>query len=351
LTASALDAAAVATVDSTGHAAEILSLPEHLRDAPWRVDSAAIAPTDRPGGLIVAGMGGSAVGGRLAAAVLGPRLRRALAIADDYALPGWTGPDTLVLCSSYSGATEETLAAYDEAGERGAPRIVATTGGPLANRARGDGVPVIPLPGGYQPRATVGYGLVAALEAATLCGAAPSLRDEIEAAADLAERLAGEWGPDGPEDGAAKALARRLDGTVPVVAGAGLAAAAAYRWKCQLNENAGVPAFASALPELDHNEVVGWPAARDLGGFSAVFLEDPEAHPRNALRVELTAEQVAPGAVTVERVAARGETRTERLVSLVLLGDLVSLYLAVLRGEDPTSIPPIDALKAELAAR
>jgi glucose/mannose-6-phosphate isomerase len=294
-------------------------------------------------------MGGSAVGGRLAAGAIGPRLRRPFAIADGYTLPGWAGPDTLVLCSSYSGGTEETLAAYDDAAERGARRIVATTGGELAARARRDGVPVIPVPGGFQPRAAVGYSMVAALEAAALCGAAPSLRDEVEAAAALARQLAPEWGPDGPEDGEAKALARRLHGTVPVIAGAELAAAAAYRWKCQINENAGIPAFASVLPELDHNEVVGWPAAD--GRLSAVFLEDPGAHPRNRLRSELTAEQAAAGARVVERVTARGETPTERLVSLVLLGDLVSLYLAVLRGEDPASIPPIDQLKAALAER
>ena len=345
----ALDRAAVAAVDSTGQADEILDLAEHLQDALWRVESAAIARADAPGGMIVAGMGGSAVGGRLALGAIGARLRRPLAVADGYALPGWAGPDTLVLCSSYSGMTEETLAAYDDARERGAPRIVATTGGALAESARRDGVPVIPIPGGFQPRAAVGYALVAALEAAALCGAAPSLREEVEAAASLAQGLAEQWGPDGPEDGEAKALARRLHGTIPVVAGAELAAAAAYRWKCQINENAGLPAFASALPELDHNEVAGWPAAEQR--LSAVFLEDPGAHPRNRLRSELTAEQAAAGAAVVERVSARGETPTERLVSLVLLGDLVSLYLAVLRGEDPVSIPPIDALKAALAER
>ena len=102
-------------------------------------------------------------------------------------------------------------------------------------------------------------------------------------------------------------------------------------------------------PEHDHNEIVAWPAAE--GRLSAVFLEDPDAHPRNRLRIELTAEQAATGAAVVERVAARGETPTERLVSLVLLGDLVSLYLAVLRGKDPVAIPPIDALKAALAQR
>jgi glucose/mannose-6-phosphate isomerase len=346
-----LDRAAVAAVDTTGQAAEIGDLATHLRDALWRVDSAALAPVDAPGGLVVAGMGGSAVGARLAQAVLEPRLRRPFAIADGYAVPAWTGPGHLVLCSSYSGGTEETLAAYDDALERGAPRIVATTGGALAERARRDGAPVIPLPGGFQPRAAVGYGLVACLEAAALAGAAPSIRDEVEAAATLAGRLAAEWGPDGPDDGAAKALARRLHGTVPVVVGAELTAPVAYRWKCQLNENASLPAFSSALPEADHNEVVAWPSTDGLGRFSTVFLEDPGAHPRNLARSELTAELAASGAAVVERVAAEGESRLERLVSLVLLGDLVSLYLAVLRGVDPADIEPITRLKAALADR
>jgi len=349
--ATALDRAAVAAVDSTGQAAEICDIAAHLRDAVWRVDSAAIPAVDAPGGVIVAGMGGSAVGGRLAAAALGPRVTRPFGVADGYALPSWVGGEHLVLCSSYSGNTEETLAAYDDAVERGAARLVATTGGELAARARRDGVRVIPLPGGFQPRAAVGYGLVSALEAAAIAGAAPSLRDEIEAAAALAERLATEWGPDGADDGLAKQLARKLHGTVPVVAGAELTAAVAYRWKCQINETAGLPAFASALPELDHNEVVGWPGSDGLGPFSAVFLEDPGAHPRNQLRSELTAAEAEAGARYIARVAAVGETRVERLVSLVLLGDLVSLYMAVLAGVDPVDIAPIDRLKAELAIR
>src|SRR5215211_4776706 len=195
----ALDAAACGAVDSSGQIGEALGLPEHLRDAVWRFDSAAIAPVDAGGGLIVAGVGGSSVGGRLAAGALGPRLRRPLALAMGYDIPSWIGRETLVLCASYSGTTEETLATYDAAKAAGAPRLVATTGGALAERAREDGVPVIPLPGGFQPRAAVGYSLVTALEAAALCGAAPSLRDDVEAAAALAEELAAEWGPAGDE--------------------------------------------------------------------------------------------------------------------------------------------------------
>ena len=345
----ALDREAVAAVDSTGQAAEICDLGTHLLDALWRVDSAAIAPVAAPGGVIVAGMGGSGVGARLAAAALGDRLAMPYAVSDGYALPPWAGRDALVLCSSYSGTTEETLASYDQAAALEAPRIVATTGGPLAERARRDNVPVIPLPGGFQPRAAVGYGLVSSLEAAALAGAAPSLRSEIEAAAALADILVAEWGPAGDDDGEAKRLARALHGTVPVVHGAELTAPVAYRWKCQINENASAPAFSSELPEADHNEVVAWPAAAGLGPFSAVFLEDSRAHPRNAARMELTAEEARAGAKVVERVAARGDTRLEQLISLVLLGDLVSLYMAVLAGVDPVDIAPIDRLKAALA--
>jgi glucose/mannose-6-phosphate isomerase len=293
-------------------------------------------------------MGGSSVGGRLAAGALGSRLRRPLALAMGYDIPAWIGRETLVLCSSYSGCTEETLATYDAARDAGAPRLVATTGGPLAERARADGVPVVPLPGGFQPRAAVGYSLVTALEAAALCGAAPSIRDEVEAAAALAGELAAEWAPEAAEDGEAKRLARALDGTIPVITGAGLTASVAYRWKTQINENAEIPAFASKLPEHDHNEIVGWAgAAARLG---AVFLEDPDGDERAARRIAVTAEIAADGAAVVERVTARGETRLERLVSLMLLGDLVSLYLAVLRGVDPVHVRAIDLLKERLAA-
>src|SRR5215213_4240044 len=224
-----LDRDSIVACDPTGQVAETLDLPEHLRDALWRVDSAGIAPMDAPGGLIVAGMGGSSIGGRLARAAIGPRARRSITVVGGYTLPAWVGPDTVVLCASYSGGTEETLACYDHAVELGARRIVSTTGGALAERARRDGVPVIPLPGGFQPRVAVGYGLVAALEAAALAGAAPSLRAEVEAAAALAETLAADWGPDGDESNEAKALARALHGTVPVVAGAELTAPVAYR--------------------------------------------------------------------------------------------------------------------------
>jgi glucose/mannose-6-phosphate isomerase len=344
-----LDEVAVAALDSTAQAADIVGVGAQLRDALARVKAAGLRPVDAPGGVVAAGMGGSAVGARLAWGVLGARARRPLLVTDGYELPSWVGAEALVLCSSYSGGTEETLACYDDARRRGASVIVATTGGALAECARHDGVPVIPLPTGFQPRAAVGYALVTALEVAALAGAAPSLRAELEAAADLVDALSVEWGPDGPEDGDAKTLARRLDGTVPVITGAGLTAPIAYRWKCQLNENAKLPAFWSVLPEADHNEICGWAVAGEAGNLSAVFLEDPDGRPEIARRIALTAELAAAGARTVQRIRARGSGGLERMLSLLLLGDLVSLYLAVLRGVDPVEIAAIAQLKTALS--
>src|SRR3954447_3686464 len=144
-----LDSSGIFAIDSTRQLERVLALPEHLRDAVQRVAAANVQPVNAPGGVIVAGMGGSGIGGRLALAALGERLSRPLVVSNDYSLPAWAGPQTLVLCSSYSGATEETLSAYDVAGERGAPRVVATTGGVIAQRAQSDGVPIIALPKGF----------------------------------------------------------------------------------------------------------------------------------------------------------------------------------------------------------
>jgi glucose/mannose-6-phosphate isomerase len=203
--------------------------------------------------------------------------------------------------------------------------------------------------GGLQPRAGVAYMTVAALQVAALTGAAPRVTSEIDVAAEHLEALVMEWGPEGAEDSLAKSLARSLHGSVPVLAGAGLTEPIAYRWKTQINENAKIPAFAHALPELDHNEIVGWAGAAELGRFAAVFLYDADTHPRVKQRIDLTREIIGEQATTTHIVPSRGQTTVERVFSLVLLGDLVSVYLAVLRGVDPTPVDAIERLKDELA--
>ena len=347
----ALDRSAIAQVDTADILSDVLDMPAQLRDALWRVESSGLEKHDSPGGLVVAGMGGSGIGGALARAILGVRATRPIVLARDYGLPASTTPDTTVLVASYSGNTEEALAAYDAAEALGARRVVVTTGGKLAELARGDGVPVIPIAGGMQPRVAVAYMTVAALEVAAASGAAPSLHAEIDVAAAHAERLVEEWGPDGPEDSIAKAVARELHGTIPVIAGSGITAPIAYRWKTQLNEMAKTPAFAHELPELDHNELVGWDGAREVGPFSAVFLDDPDLHPRVRARIELTKRLIEPSAeATIVAHPPDGE-RAERVIALLLLGDLVSVYVAVLRGVDPTPVAVLEQLKGELARR
>ncbi len=344
-----LTRATIAAGDSTHQLDDVLSMPDQLRDALARVETAFLEPWDAKDGLIVAGMGGSAVGGALARAALGDHASRPILAARAYGLPPWTTPDTTVLCASYSGNTEETLACYDAAGTVGARRVVVTTGGRLGDLARADKVPVIPLPAGFQPRAAVAYMTVAALEVAALCGAGPRLTSDIDVAAHHTEKLVEEWGPDSAETSLAKQLARGLLGTAPVIAGAGLTGPIAYRWKTQFNENAKIPCFYHELPELDHNEIAGWDGAPAIGRYAAVFLDDADSHPRVKARIDITSRMIAAHGCPTFRVESRGKTEFERVISLVLLGDLTSLYLATLRGTDPGPVSALDALKAELS--
>jgi len=175
------------------------------------------------------------------------------------------------------------------------------------------------------------------------------VRTEIDAASVGLERLAAEWGPDADSDSLAKRVAQRINGTCVCAYGAGPTVPVATRWKTQLNENAKVPAFAGELPEADHNEIVGWQNAAALCHFLAIFLQDADQHPRVRQRIELTASLIEDQAAGTLRIESAGSNPVERLLSLVLLGDLVSVYLAVLRGIDPTPVETIDRLKAELA--
>jgi glucose/mannose-6-phosphate isomerase len=333
--------APIRAVDASNQLDDVLALPDHLRDALWRVESAGIEPVESRG-LIIGGMGGSAIGGVLARAALGDGLQLPMMVYRDYELPPWTPPDRAVLCMSYSGNTEETLACFAAAEAIGARRYVATTGGALADAARNADVPVIGMPGGLQPRHAVGYGFTIACEVAALVGAAQGLRTEIDtAAAHLADdrealgRRAAE-------------IADQLEGTVPLIYGCDLTVPVAYRWKCQMNENAKQHAFEHQLPELDHNELVGWAPADGAPNFSAVLLEDSDQHPRQRERFELTARLIEPGAAAIVRVQTEGETRAERLLRAVMLGDLVSLNLAAKRGVDPGPIEVLERLKDQL---
>jgi glucose/mannose-6-phosphate isomerase len=332
--------------DPSGQLDAVLALPDHLRDALWRVESANLEP-EEASGLIVCGMGGSAIGAVLARSAIGDGLVGPMLIFRDYELPPWTATDRAVLCTSYSGNTEETLACFEAAEILGARRYAATTGGALADAARAAGVPVIGLPAGLQPRHSVGYGFTVACEIATLVGIASGMRTEIDgAAAFLEERR------DQLVERAAE-IADEIDGTVPMIYGCDLTVPVAYRWKCQINENAKQHAFEHQLPELDHNEIVGWSGgngAGAAGAFSAIFLDDSDQHPRQRQRADLTAKLIEPAAHAVVRIETEGGTRVQRLLWSVLLGDLVSLHLAARNGVDPEPVAVIEKLKDELGS-
>jgi glucose/mannose-6-phosphate isomerase len=317
---------------------DVLAIPEHLRDALWRVESARLEAADAAG-LMVCGMGGSAIGGDLAAAVLGDRLTRPLLTVRGYEIPSWATPEWTLLFSSYSGDTEETLACFAAAEALGARRVVASTGGALVAEARDVGVPVIGLPGLLPaPRTAVAYMLVCALEVAALAGIAPRVHTELDAAASfLAEQTA-------ELRALAAEVAGRIGEATPVVLGADLTAPVARRWKTQINENAEAQAFFSELPEADHNEICAWSGE----AFAAVLLEDSDQHPRERRRFELTAETIAAAGAEAIRIETRGETRVARLLWTTMLGDLVSLALAETRDVDPLPVEAIDNLKASL---
>ena len=337
---------AIAAVDPSGMVEDVLDQPHQALDAVRRVEAAGLPSLDAPGGLVVCGMGGSAIGGELAGAVVGPRALRPIRVSRGYEVPLGTGPGTLVLAASYSGETEETLAAFEAAGEAGAARVALATHGRLAEMARAAGAPVIGVPSGMQPRAAVQYMTVGALMCASACGAAPAMADEVEAAVPLLSRLAEEWGPDAAEDSQAKRLALALSDEVPVVYGAGATAPVAQRWKTQVNENAERHAFAGVLPEAGHNEICGW---ADAPGFAAVFLEEASIPGRIARRMQAMRGLLEDSGVHTSGAEAQGSTPFERVMSLVLLGDLMSVYLAALHGTDPTPVELIEGLKRSLS--
>jgi glucose/mannose-6-phosphate isomerase len=307
--------------------------------------------------VIVAGMGGSAIASDLLAAWLERRWPVRLHTLRDYELPAWAGPDTLLVASSYSGNTEETLNAWEQAGRLGLERAAVTTGGELAHLARREGTPLVELEADYPPRAALPMsfltlaGLLAGVGPAESGPGGARSREELDAIPRILEETTGRCGRTVPLDrNPAKELALWLGDGLPVLyAPRDPLEAVARRWRGQFNENAKRLAWGGVLPELDHNEIVGWPARPWLGANTRVlFLEDPDQHPRVSRRIEVTAELVAAAGAPLRRLSGQAAGGLGRLWSLVALGDFVSVYLALATGIDPTPVVPIEQLKSRL---
>jgi len=335
--------------DPSGMLEKVLAMPRQVREG-WALGCAAAfpRPAQRPKHLVICGMGGSAIAGDLLSGYLASRSPVPIMVVRGYEIPGFVGPGSVVIATSYSGATEETLSAVDQAERAGATVFAITSGGPLAPAARRAGVLV---PGGLVPRAALGYMLLPMLALLERWDLAGPCGQEVEETASVLETLAAECARDVPAPrNPAKRLAEHLADRIPAVyaASPGLEAAA-HRWKTQFNENSKTLATWSAFPELNHNETVGWGAPAPLSGpVAVVALLDGTEPPRLAHRIRLTIDLALGGAAGVHEVRARGSGRLARLLSLVLMGDLVSVYLAYLRGVDPTPTEIIDTIKQRL---
>jgi glucose/mannose-6-phosphate isomerase len=337
--------------DPGGFLDATLALPSQLRVGHASGRGASGLPSgDGVDSIVLSGMGGSAISGDVIRTLFRDRLVVPFDVVRGPDLPEYCGKDTLVFCSSYSGNTAETLKVFDEAARRGCRIVAVTSGGRLLREAERLEVPVIPVPPGFMPRAAFGYLLMGAVGALEAMGLAPELEEELDESVAALNELAEDLGPTRETDrNPAKALAAALHGRFPVIwAAEGLGAAAAARWKTQLNENAKVPAFWSAVPELDHNEVVGW--SDDLGApFHIVALRHAGEHPEVASRFPVSLSIAASAGALHEEVWATGESDLARVLSLILRGDLASVYLAFIRGIDPSPVAAIDRVKRELA--
>ncbi|MEO2139374.1 MAG: bifunctional phosphoglucose/phosphomannose isomerase [Thermoleophilia bacterium] len=313
-------------------------------DIPFAADAIA--------NVLICGMGGSAVAGDLIASLYYERTRVPLLVHRGYYLPGWADDRTLAVLMSYSGETEETLTAAMQALERESPAVAITSGGKLDTWYNGKhGVPVLPIPPGLQPRMALLHMLIPAVVILARLGVIPPQDQELDAARDAIAAAIDAYGPDRPtEANPAKQLAERLHDRVPVVYGAEVTAGIAFRWKCQFNENAKQPAFWAALPEMNHNEIVGWEDAREFGDLARiVMLRDPRQHRQVERRLALTREIISPRVSGVLTIEGEGESPLARAIDLLLLGDYVSLYAACLRRVDPEPVESIGVLKAGLA--
>jgi glucose/mannose-6-phosphate isomerase len=346
------DGAAVRSHDPGGMLGAIGELASHCREGYTKGAGASGLPDLADvRGVVFCGMGGSAVAGDVLRSVFRDRLGVPVEVNRSPELPEHAGPHSLVVVSSYSGSTSETLAAFREATKRGCRSIVVTSGGTIAEEAGDAGVPVVRVPGGFQPRAALGWLAFTALGALEAAGLLPPLAEDVAEAAVEVEARAAACGPDAPTgDNPAKRLAEEIGERIPVIWGAeGIGAAAAARWKTQFNENGKVPAWWASMSELDHNEVVGW--TEPFGGAHTVIAlrlegEEPEIAARFPLSLQIAADA---GAETHE-VWASGRSALARLLSLVVLGDFTSAYVAIRKGVDPTPVDVIRRLKAALVS-
>jgi glucose/mannose-6-phosphate isomerase len=332
--------------------ARIKELPAQCRQA-WR----QVMDFDLPDGyadvdkVVILGMGGSAIGGDLARSLVAEECRVPVIVHRDYGLPAFAGERTLVIGSSYSGNTEETLSGFELALKTGAKKLVMTTGGKLRQLALAAGLPVFKIDYVSQPRAALGYSFLPILGIMQKLGLVKDKEKDVAETIVLLEDLCARLDEKSPQAvNPAKRLAQRLHGRLPVIFGAGIAAEVARRWKTQVNENAKSWAFYEVFPELNHNATVGFPLPPEVVRVvRVVMLRSPLFNERVKLRYEVTTDLLRQAGVACESVEGEGRSALSQMMSLVMTGDFTSYYLAILNQTDPCPVKVIDYLKSRLA--
>ncbi|HTY58010.1 MAG TPA: bifunctional phosphoglucose/phosphomannose isomerase [Bacteroidota bacterium] len=340
----------IRSIDPHGMYGLLTSFPAQVREA-VQIGNAARTGVSSRGirNIVLSGLGGSAIGGDILRTYLAGDLHVPFIVNRMYTLPAFVGPGSLVIISSYSGNTEETNAAHREALKRKAKVLCITSGGKTAKLA-GRG-PVIRVPGGLPPRAALGYSffplLIALARAGFITDRGKAIRETIALLEDRAPVYAE---PDAARNPALQ-LAGKLCGRIGIV----YSAAERFdsintRWRGQIAENGKSLAFGHVIPEMNHNELVGWEVLREPMREMQVFmLRDRDDHRRVRIRMDVTKLVLGEHTERITEVWSEGSSLLARMFSLVYLGDWMSFYLAVLNGVDPTPVRVIDRLKKELA--
>jgi glucose/mannose-6-phosphate isomerase len=342
-----------ASIDPRSMKSLLESFPEQVEEAARAGQKVSLCVPDEVRAIVVTGLGGSAIGGDLVRALAQSQLRCPLVVNRNYDLPAFVDATTLVFACSYSGNTEETLSAYEQARRAKASIVCITSGGKLESLAVEHGHPVLRMPGGLPPRAALGHSLVILLAAMQAMKIVPDMSEAIRETIDLLKTLRDRYRTGNPESSnPAKKLAHSLYGKVVAIYGSnGIMETAAYRWRSQIAENAKNLASHHVLPEMNHNELVGWKYPEDvLRMIGVVFLRDKEDHPQTQRRIDLTQELISDKCGALHEIWSEGQSLLARVLSVIYLGDFVSLYMAYLNNTDPTPVAVIDYLKKNLSA-
>jgi glucose/mannose-6-phosphate isomerase len=327
-------------------------LPQQCRAA-WRKAKYFQLPKDyaKIDKVVILGMGGSAIGGDLIRSLLSSKKKPIIFVNRDYELPAFIDDRTLVIASSYSGNTEETLSAFSQALQKKCKKLVMTTGGRLKELAEDAGVPVFLIDYVAQPRAAVGYGFMFLIAFLQKLGLIEDKKAEVEAMIQDLEKLLAELKETVyTSSNQAKQLAARLYGKIAVIYGAGILSEVAHRWKTQINENSKGWAFYETFSELNHNAVVGYQFPQDLASkMYVVMLRCPSLHPRILIRYQVTGEFLKQSGISHQTIDSRGKSELSQMMSLIYLGDWISYYLAMLNEIDPTPLNAVDYLKKRLS--